>query len=217
MKTIAIPALLIIITLFSKQTNAQYEKKLTLQVSAGYVSALSPSWFQKYYPDGSSGNIGVQYNFSRKFSIAILANSSFFWGVNQTVQEDDSYIETNSNYLQLGMGIAPKFRFLTNGRLNPFVLGGLSANYLKYEYYSEERSWDGDEWDVDIDYDDEQTPALGLVFGAGFDYRITDDFSLFTITGVKSVWNPDSDYRDLLNSFYVQLGFNINLFKSKSL
>ena len=99
--------LIISFAIISKQTIAQYEKKITLQGSLGYVSPLNPTWFQNYYSNGTSSNLGVQFNFNRKFSLALLANSTTFFGQDKLYQETDLIIETNSKYFDIGIGVAP--------------------------------------------------------------------------------------------------------------
>lgn len=199
--------------------NAQYEQKVTLHGSLGYVSALSPDWFNEYYPNGASIDAGIQYNFSRKFSLAILANSSVFFGLNEFTETSEIRIETSSDYYQLGISLAPKFRFLTSKRVNPYVLGGVSLNLLSYDYLYQYWEYDGSEWDLKEDeYESEVVPAtFGFIVGAGIDFRLTDNFAVFIQSGVSSVWDMDEVYPEFLNSFYTQLGVNISLFKSKSL
>lgn len=214
-------SLLILSLLFVSFTSvkAQYQQKVTLHGSLGYVSAISPDWFKEYYPDGGSIDVGIQYNFSRKFSLAILANSSVFLGLNEFTETSEYRIESSSDYYQFGVSLAPKFRFLTSKKVNPYVLGGLSVNFLSYDYLYQEWEYDGEEWDLkENEYESEVVPfTFGFILGGGFDFRITDNFSLFIQSGVTSVWDADDTLPEFLNSFYTQVGLNISLFKSKSL
>lgn len=199
--------------------NAQYEQKITLHGSLGYVSAISPDWFKEFYPDGGSLDVGIQYNFSRKFSLAILANSSVFLGLNESTETSEYRIESSSDYYQLGLSVAPKFRFLTSKKVNPYILGGLSVNFLSYDYLYQEWEYEDGVWELKEDeYESEVVPiTFGFILGGGFDFKLTDNFSLFIQSGVTSVWDADDTLPEFLNSFYTQVGLNISLFKSKSL
>ncbi|HOP03536.1 MAG TPA: outer membrane beta-barrel protein [Tenuifilaceae bacterium] len=195
---------------------AQFEQKITLQGSLGYVSAINPSWFSEHYPSGASIDLGIQYNFSRSFSVAVLAQYGNFWGLYNEEDEPDHYMEEMADYYQLGINLAPKFRFLPGKRFNPYVLGGANISFISFDYTYYYIDYETNE--IEDVYEEEVIPVtFGFMGGVGFDYRLTDNFSLFLQSGVNTVWDNDEDYPEFLTSFYTQVGVNISLFKSKSL
>jgi len=206
-RTAIIILLLISLGLSSK---AQYEQKFTLQGSVGYVSVLSPASFRyQCFDKGFSLDAGVQYNFNRKFSIAGLVKYSRL--LSPVAQEG---IIVNSEYNLIGLSVCPKFRLFTRYRLNPYIYGGASLNYV-------DMSWENEYGSIESI---KSNASFGVNGGLGADIRINDNLSLFLQGGLMtdkydlpSDFFGTNEYWDWINFTYFQAGINISLFKSKSL
>jgi hypothetical protein len=196
-------------------SKAQFEQKITLQASGGYVEVLSPDLFkQDVFDRGFSIDAGMQYNFSRSFSLAALAKYSrlFNPAKNEGIWDDE--------YNLIGLTICPKYRLLPRYKVNPYLYGGLSVNYVNIIW--EKRNAEGT-------FEDVKSPlTLGLNGGLGIDIRVSDNLSLFVQGGFLTTKYTVPDYTSLalfywdeywewINFTYFQAGINISLFKSKSL
>ncbi len=211
-KTIVLFLPLLTLSIFSK---AQFEQKITLQASAGYVEVLSPKLFKEdLFDRGFSIDAGMQYNFSRSFSFAALAKYSrlFNPAKNEGIWDDE--------YNLIGLTICPKYRLLPRYKVNPYLYGGISINYVSLMW--EKRDAEGT-------FDNIKNPfTLGINGGLGIDIIVNDNLSLFIQGGVlttkysvpeysqlaQEYWNENWDW---INFTYFQAGINISLFKSKSL
>jgi outer membrane protein W len=213
-------SLLILLTLFSltKVVKAQFEQKFTFQASAGYVQTVSPDWFAEELPYGGSFDAGMQYNFSRKLSVAVLVK---YTRLSNTEEWFDDFNGVNYNYVyglgHLGISLCPKYRFFTRSRINPYVFAGISLNYI--HYWEEQTEPEQNTWKHTF------PTSFGYTGGLGIDIRLNDNMALFLQGGLYwfvLIDEYDEGYDtvtlgEILNTFSVQLGININLFKSKSL
>ena len=187
--------LLFVSTMHSK---AQFEQKFSLQLSGGYVHAISPEHFTRVFSDGFSFDGGAQYNFNQSLSMVVLIKyATFLSKTNFGGQR-----ELNMKYNQLGISLCPKYRFLPSSRINPYVFGGFSLNYITYnlssQYFTDNRT---------------SPVAFGVTGGVGADFRLTDNVALFLQAGLSTVKSKG----DWIGSVYTQVGLNISMFKSKSL
>lgn len=174
--------------------NAQFEQKLTLQLSGGYVNSLAPESFAKSFPNGFSLDGGLQYNVNRNLGIVALAKyATFLSGTSGGGQI------LNVEYHQFGISLCPKYRFMASENINPYILGGLSLNFIRMTI-------------PDFSFSSDYRLAFGTIGGVGLDVRLTDNLALFVQGGVVSY-----QLDDWLTSAFVQVGFNINMFKAKSL
>ncbi len=187
------------VALFSISTaSAQFEQKLTLQTSAGFVGAIAPDSFTDIFTTGFSIDVGAQYNFNRTFSLVTMAKySTFFF-----IPEDEFSLET-AKFNLLGISLCPKIRFFSSSKVNPYIFGGASINYISIAF-----SVDGDET-----RSSKSPTSLGAIAGLGVDFRVSDNIAIFYQGGLNRV---DMEMV-IIDSFYQQLGVNINMFKSKSL
>ncbi|MDX9847871.1 MAG: outer membrane beta-barrel protein [Tenuifilaceae bacterium] len=200
MRKIIIKYTLLVVLFFAVTTNssAQFEQKLTLQGSGGLVLGLAPESFVDIFNVGFSVDAGVQYNFSRTFSVVAMAKyATYFF-----TPEDEFSLET-AKFNQLGISVCPKIRFFPRSRVNPYLFGGASINHIVISF-----SMEGEET-----RSKDEPISLGAIAGAGIDFRINDNIALFWQLGLNRV-DFDVVYID---AFFQQVGLNINLFKSKSL
>ncbi len=190
--------LTIALFLIAGNASAQFEQKLTLQIAGSYVQAISPEAFTDIFIDGFAADAGIQYNFSRSASLLVLAKyAKFFY-----FAEPDFHLDV-ANFNQLGISLCPKYRFLPHLGVNPFIFGGASLNYISISY-------DLRGFDAGIT---KSPVSLGFIGGAGADIRLNDNFALFLQGGMNrvdqgSVW---------IDSWFVQAGLNINMFKARTL
>lgn len=190
--------LLLSLSIQSVRVMGQFEQKLTLQTSGGFVGAISPESFTDIFNAGFSLDAGVQYNFSRSISIVTMAKYSTLF-----FTPDDEFTLESAKYNMLGLSACPKIRFLAKKRVNPYIFGGASINYISISF-----SLDGNETRKS------KTPtSIGFIGGIGIDYRLNDNLSLFWQGGVSRV---DLDVV-WIDSFFQQAGVNINMFKAKTL
>ena len=195
LKIIILSALL---SLAGAQAKAQFEQKLTLQASGGLVVPLAPESFTDIFDLGFSVDAGIQYNFSRSVSLVVMAKYATYFFV-----PDDGFGLETAKFTQLGISLCPKFRFFPRSRVNPYLYGGASVNYIGISF-----SMEGEET-----RSKEEPVSVGAVAGLGLDIRLNDNVALFWQLGLNRV-DFDVVYID---SFFQQVGLNINLFKSKTL
>lgn len=172
-------------------SKAQYEQKFTLQAAGGYIQALQPEFFSDAFNNGFSFDAGAQYNFNRSLSLVVLAKYSTFFA--------EELMFGDVEYNLIGISLCPKYKLLSSGRINPYLLGGVSLNYYTFKIPGFDVPWRVD---------------LGFSGGLGFDFRLNDNLGLFLQGGINGVNNSDGD---MFIAFYTQLGVNISLIKSKSL
>ncbi len=197
-QTIKLTLAIFIFLIGTANAKAQFEQKLTLQTSAGFVAAFAPESFVNIFDTGLSVDAGVQYNFNRTFSMVAMAKYAMFF----FIPEDEFSLET-AKFNQLGFSLCPKVRFFPLSKVNPYIFGGLSLNYINIEF-----SIDGNETRT------AKSPTnFGAISGLGVDFRLNDNIAIFYQGGVNWI---DMDVV-IINSFYQQLGVNINMFKAKTL
>jgi opacity protein-like surface antigen len=193
--------LTIIVALFfviTTNVSAQFEQKLTLQGSGGLVLGLTPESFVDIFNVGFSVDAGVQYNFSRSFSLVTMAKYATYFFI-----PDDEFSLETAKFNQLGISFCPKLRFFPRSKVNPYLFGGASVNHITISF-----SMEGEET-----RSKEEPISFGAIAGFGLDFRINDNVALFWQLGLNRV-DFDVVYID---SFFQQLGLNINMFKSRSL
>lgn len=178
--------------------NAQFEQKFTLQASGGFVAAFSPESFTDIFEVGFSFDAGAQYNFNRSTSIVAMAKYSTYLFI-----PDEDYSLETAKFNLLGISLCPKVRFFSRSKINPYIFGGASINYISISF-----SLDGSETRKK-----EEPTSIGFIGGVGVDFRINDNISLFYQGGLSRV---DFDIV-WIDSFFQQVGVNINMFKARTL
>ena len=184
--------------LINHNASAQFEQKFTFQTSPGFVYALSPGAFTDIFEVGFSLDAGAQYNFNRSISFVAMAKyATYFF-----FPDEDFSLEA-AKFNQLGISLCPKIRFFSSSKINPYIFGGASINHISITF-----SLDGSETRKK-----DEPISIGFIGGLGCDFRINDNVSIFWQGGLNRV-DFDVVYID---SFFQQLGVNINMFKSRSL
>jgi outer membrane protein W len=143
---------------------AQFEQKLSFNISAGSFKTVGPKTFTPdWAPDeneplqmtnfrpGLMGNAGIQYNMNRHLSLCadinVMYAGNWFYSTYDNVncfdfqlyQYDttDVLLTEGSNELTLmnmSLGFAPKYYLLPGKKLNPYIFTGITVNYTKSTY-----------------------------------------------------------------------------------
>ncbi len=184
-------AIFLVIALTSNKTFAQFEQKFTLQAAGGVIGSIKPDMFTQAFSNGFSLDAGAQYNFNRSFGLVALAKFSTFLA-------NDEFMLQDATYNLIGISLCPKIRLLSSGNTNPYLLGGVSLNYYKFK--------------VDNMYDSPWNTKFGFIGGIGVDFSLNDNLAIFVQGGINGV-----TYNEMLIGWYTQIGFNLSMFKSKSL
>ncbi len=166
LKIIFLPLSLILIAfLLPVKLHAQFERMLSLNVSGGYFNTIGWDGWQEDWqslPEGNGPSLmpnfvggpaftaGLQYNFSRHFSVEFQLGFSYsfnwYFDSSEEGQEDNNYlyfevedpvsgeiVATGENYMDMvnmHLALAPRYYFLPGRKVNPFVYAGISLNYL---------------------------------------------------------------------------------------
>jgi hypothetical protein len=140
-------------------TQAQFEQKLSINLSAGPFKTIGKKDFVPYsdYPTdywpyqisnfrtGIMGNLDFQYNLNRHLSLdadlGIMYSGKWYYGhdgwsyLDYTLFENDTtdiLIEAGSNemtILNLSVGFSPKYYLMPGKKINPYIFGRINLNY----------------------------------------------------------------------------------------
>jgi opacity protein-like surface antigen len=182
--------------LFSLLINAQFEQKVSINLSAGMFKTFGDKY--GYRPDGEPlpkqmasykagivSELGFQYNINRRFSILaelgimysnkweLIAEDGHNWMQYENWADSATFISSGLNELNLfnfSISIKPKLYILPGKKINPFLYAGINLNYTHAKYTN--KQWD--EWVAAGQNDPEETPYnpfleknVGLGFNPG--------------------------------------------------
>jgi opacity protein-like surface antigen len=246
MKTTRIVFMTLIMLAFaSEMLKAQYEQKFTLQISSGasfivsdynffekkdfgsFFNSSTQSWqtysnnitiTESMFSPGFMFNAGLQYNFSRKFSIVgLLMAGSYYYNDDEIYYNyliEGPFLHPNLqvnklqkvNYYNLGIGVSAKYKFFHTRKFRPYLLYGMSVCYIDGTVLFERM----EAWGY-------QLTMLGLNAAIGLEYDVSDNVTLFLQPGFNKVLPREDDGQMPTESVYALFGVNLNMFKSKSL
>lgn len=186
---------LILIFFFSLKSFSQFEQKYTLQVSWGLLKPTG--YMDKSFKSGFTFDAGAQFNISRSFSIVGLAKFG------KLFTKDEIF---NVEFSTLGLSICPKYRFMANKKVNPYILGGLGLSFSQYRSDF-----------IGINRTMKFPTSFGYTVGGGIDFSITDNLALFIQTGYSSYSLNKDTFNQMFTYAYAQFGLNVSFAKSKSL
>ena len=155
----------LILILIPNSGFSQFEQKLSVNVSAGYFNTFGTSGYEYDSPPdnytepslmpnfqgGPSIFAGLQYNFSRHFSLEFQFGFSFSpnWYFDASDEGSDPYnytyfeiyrdpdnddyevVASGENYMDLTnfhFGLVPRYYFSPGKKFNPFVYAGINFN-----------------------------------------------------------------------------------------
>ena len=225
-KITGFPVLLMVLILFMlpRSLNAQFENRLSIFSGGGIFKTIGaadhlpdpgdPSYSEPNlmpnFKVGYSTGFGIQYNFSRKFSLGLeldlMKSASWYYDASdgsgpsynalyyEIYTDTINYIieENGENELRLtslGIGIFPRYYFAIGSKLNPFIYGGLSfrfntVDFINHEYDAYERLGRLDELEeTQADPWFTSSNGPGAFAGTGVDYRLSEMLNItFSLT-----------------------------------
>jgi opacity protein-like surface antigen len=196
------------------------------------------------YKPGPYLSAGIQYNLNRHISIQAhvthMSSGNWFFdvweGLNYTHwaiwdDVDDILLAEGDNEWSMnnvGIGLVPRYYLLPGKRINPFLFAGISLNLTSTEYV--DREWEAFRDLGMLDPDDsgpdraniEKNTGLGAYPGAGIEFTITENISIFIASGVYLVLlNEENFYvpemKENLQAITVQGGLKFSFLKSKDI
>lgn len=194
--------LLVCLLVISINVEAQFEQKLTINVSGAYLVPDITSGDQ-VYGSGIGGDGGIQYNLNTHLSV--IANGRFYY-VFGTGDHEDAFLED----IAIGGGL--KVNFAPRARVNPYMFGEANINFLWYEEWIpyDEPYYDGIQFIYG--YQDEGSSiSIGGFGGAGLDLKINDNVGIYLQTGAYYTYYGQTVH------IYTQVGVRLNLIKSKTI
>mgnify|MGYP001019053875 CR=1 FL=1 len=240
MKHISVIVLFLIIAF---NTNAQFEQKITLNLSTGvtspggadcyflwdeYDSAQEKPYIFGNFTSGTFLNAGLQYNLNRNFGLGAKLRPLYLFGWSYYDLYGKEWGDNISMSLfNLGIGVNAKYKFLPQKKINPFGFVELSGNYtsLNYSYNLTGGNFIGSQ--------PERVPFLESSFGVGynlalgFDYNMNDHLGFFMQGGINNILIKDENFNPIyydgkletenFNTWYVEIGVIISFLKSKNL
>ena len=218
--------LLLILTLIPDPLDAQFERKFSVSISGGYFNTIGRSNWDPGYgtePDdmeptlmpnfrgGPSVTAGIQYNFSRHFSLEFQVGYSYApsWYYDYSDEGSDPFnylyyeiyqdtieytvIASGENEMDMfnfHLGLAPRYYFRPGSLVNPYLLAGISLNTTDYYFQNNEevayralgRLEEYEQNDQLIHWFEWHT-GVGLLVGAGVEFTINDYLGLVVQTG----------------------------------
>lgn len=204
---------------------AQFEQMLSVNVSAGYFNTMGWSGWEENWEDhgpslmpnfkgGPAVTAGLQYNFSRHFSVEFQLGFSFApgWYFDASPESEEEYnylhyeiydeatgtvLAEGENYMDLNnlhVGIAPRYYFIPGSRLNPFVYAGLSLNYMDVYFDNLEYKACEDLGRPDLYQENPELSewfdyhvGIGMMAGAGVEYVLNDSWGFFMVASYHFV------------------------------
>jgi hypothetical protein len=149
---------LIIFLIIGIKANSQFEQKVSLTFSSGFIKTYGDKYFEEdapyqmpNYKAGFSANAGAQFNLSRRLSLladvgvihspkwsyiypngAEAAHFEIMDSITHSTLLAEGYNELNfTNY---SIGAQVKFYFLTGRKWNPYAFIGPNINYSSAKY-----------------------------------------------------------------------------------
>lgn len=176
---------------FSNQAYSQFEQKLTVNGSATFTY---PDMMEEYsiYGNGLGIDGGLQFNINRTISFYGSARFYYMFG---SSDYDEAY------YSNIAFGGGLKFNILPTKKINPYLFAEANLNFIWLDEYIYESNA----------YNEEFGTSIGGLGGAGIDFILNDNVSIFIQSGAYyTFW-------DARTNLYSQLGFRINMIKSKTI
>jgi opacity protein-like surface antigen len=204
--------------LFPLLLNAQFEQKVSVNLSAGMFKTFGDKYGTNSdgegrpkqmpsYKAGIASELGFQFNINRRFSILaelgimysnkweLISKEGYNW-MHWDNFDDTVYVSSGYNKLNLfnlSIGIKPKLYFLPGKKLNPFIYTGININYTHAKYTD-------NQWEDYVAHglnDPEDTPynpwlrknvGFGFNPGLGIEYNPSEKISIFLTAGYYHIF-----------------------------
>ncbi|MBX9852969.1 MAG: hypothetical protein K2X86_14595 [Cytophagaceae bacterium] len=227
----------------SNKTFAQFDKKVSINASVGYVKPLSGKgkidiednpYFFPNFRYGTQFNGAIQYNYTPKLSFLLNVGVTSMLGFKNPVTSN----KDKSAFYIVGVGPEVKYHFLPSKKVNPYVLGEISINNYRgvqdaydytlnnpgEDYYYVSPSSGG----AYVNMDEvrirksarriESTFAMGVKVGGGLVFKLSESFAVFVQPSFSKIFTKgNEDLRIDTNFLTFEGGVKLSLFKSKSL
>lgn len=225
--------------LASLQSQAQFQKKFTIDVGVSYLYPQGgelrgdrlPYLFSNFdYGYGTYTNL--LYNFSRKFSVGLAANISSF----RSWQDPRKAASTDESYFNI-YNVNPNIKYkIIVSDISPFVMVGAGmsiyharraqSKVLIKDFFPWDFEFDGEQEWVSIDevlirepgFEIKPQAAFNTVWALGLDFKISDSVGIT----VMACYNLSFTGRNVIldqNLRYLSfpVGVNLSIGKSKTL
>lgn len=215
----------ILIILIPVLSTAQFEQKVSINLSAGIFKTFGkklgqydPMQMPNYKP-GLVSNAGFQFNLNRRlsvitdFGILYAGGWSYSEGSNDdylhyTVFDGATLVAEGMNYLNLfsfSIGITPKYYLLPDKKWNPYFFAGINLNFTSAKFTNNQWQDAYDHGVLPPDDTGPYDPFLEKNIGIGFDPGIGIEFA------------PNDKIGFYLSSGYYLILLKDENFKSQSL
>jgi opacity protein-like surface antigen len=227
---------------------AQFEQKVSLNFSVGGFKTLgrdhiSREWYplqMANYKTGIMASAGLQINLSRRFSAmistAIMFTGGWFyqWGnynylhysITDTLTDEIVAIGDNKlNFLNVSLGISPKYYLFPGKKWNPYVFAGIYMNYTHANYTNNIKK-DAIRLGMLPPYANnpflEKNTGLGFSPGIGIEYETSEKLCLSLTAGYSFILLQKNNFKqpeldEDFNAFFLQAGVRFSFLKSKKL
>jgi opacity protein-like surface antigen len=243
--------LIVAFFILSLAVSAQFEQKASINFSIGTFKTSGDKTMDPvpkqmpWYKPGISGEAGVQFNISSKFSllaeIGIMYSSKWYcviddynWLMYEVWQDTVTMLSSGLNEMSLlnfSLSVKPKLYLIPQNKFRPFLYAGLSINYTKAPFKDHY-------WEDCIDFglndpgDDSPWPYLqknfgfGINPGIGIEYSPNDKVAFWFASGFNIIFinenNFPYDSRENnvdgnLGAFHAEAGLRFSFLKSKDL
>ena len=256
MKIITLSLLLLLFPVFVR---AQFEQKVSINLSSGIFKTFGPRTYKPVwatteedfepsqmpnYKTGFMAQGGIQFNINRHISlethIEMMYSGKWFYPAYDDVnyldfaiydQVTDELLASGSdelNFINLRIGIAPKYYLMPGNKLNPYLFLGFTMNYSSADF-------DDNQWrayrDLDmLDIDDtgpgnpflEKNLGIGFKPGIGAEYSFGDKLGVYLSLGMDYIFLNKNNFKQLekkedFMSFCLHTGIRFSFIKSKML
>ena len=242
-KRLLIFALGVFFLLSSDKAFAQFDKKVSLNASVGYVKPFSskgkidiednPNFFPNFRY-GTQFNGAVQYNYTPKLSFLLNVGFTSMLGFKNPVTGN----KDKSAFYIVGIGPEVKYHFFPSKKINPYVMGAININNYRgvqdaYEYTLNNPGEDyyyvsPSSGGAYVNMDEvrirksaqriESAFAFGVKVGGGLVFKLSESFGVFVQSSFSKIFTKgNEDLRIDTNFLTIEGGVKLSLFKSKSL
>jgi len=225
--------LLLLFLILPLLTYAQFEQKVSINISAGMFKTFgydmgefeyNPLQMPHYKP-GILIDAGIQYNVSRRFSVMATAGIMYSGGwsfkmgdydylhyaISDSITEETLAEGVNKlNFFNFHVGVFPKLYLLPSKKWNPYIFAGVSINYSSAKYT--DNYWEDAHRLNYLPPDDtgpydpflEKNTGLGFIPGVGLEYSSSDRFRIYMETGYSMIFLQEQNFK----SEFVTENFN---------
>ena len=225
--------LLLFVFLLPYLASAQFEQKISINLSAGMFKTFGKKTQGEYndplqmpnYKMGLGSNLGLQFNLNRHLSLVTDFGIMYSPGWSYRVGSNDNYLHytifdsletyygegTNYlNLLSLNIGITPKYYLFADKKWKPYFFAGVNINFTSAKFTN-------NQWQAAHDFgilssNDtgpynnflERNVGLGFSPGIGVEFEPNDKLAFFLSSGYYMIMMNKKNFK----SEYLKENFN---------